>query len=1056
MGCDFSCFPKFLNEEKFFDSSNINSSTSFLQCAISGNMVEVGYRVIRGPDWKWGDQDGGDGHVGTVVEVGHTGNRLLPDKTVMVRWDNGRRTNYRVGLEDAFDLLVFDGAPSGVKHFNKRCDGCGRRGIKGIRWQCTQCDDYDLCTKCYMDNVHNLQHKFRRFLSNNSTGVLIHKRAKSRKSRAYGIFPGAKVVRGCDWIWGNQDGGQGSIGIVTETRGWQNESDASVASVSWHGNRSNVYRVGHRGKMDVKYVSPGKGPLYYKDHLPVAGQDVVNLALVQPPNLCPFNVGDKVIVCLSIDVLRQMQEGHGGWNPKMANLIGIVGVVHRITNTGDVRVQYKLMPTQSSSPQVSSTPSVSSATDSNRWTINPDALTKINEGNQVIVIDDYAKVKQMQSSEHGNWNEKMKECLGQKGVIAEVYADGDVRVEFSSQRQWTFNPACLVFNMTAGRTNSSSVTGELTVSPPVPLNEIVTDKQSTQASLEIVNMALHGNLSVIKKLLHTYANLVNSQCKNGRTALQVAAYKEHTEVVRFLLEKSALISLTDSEGDGALHYAILGGNDECVRLIQAQSTTEDVNLANKKKQTPLHIAVIKDNVEWAKLLLETGCDVNMQDNEGDTAAHCCVRNTDNADMMRLLLSQSNYDVNKQDERGFNILFKATMKNRVRASEVILEKFSELAMNARENGFTALHISVLNKHEAVTSVLAKKCPSLLHKVDESWQTPLYIAASEGSAFIVEILVKEGSRIDLLTTDNKSCVHAALEKYANPDTETEENDIGSSMDTETMVDTSDYTTLMTSLFPTTSDWKEILEVLSRFLTALSEHSVYLAIACFLVKSSMEQNSDDGFLLDAFQLVSHDKSALKALRIYHHRKPVYHQLSKLNMDAQPFLKKCSKHGESILPIAQSNLIDLPHGEGLRNSVEGDEELQKQECMSCGDEKATVVFKPCQHKIVCVECCVRMKKCIKCHEIISEKVDESGRDLSSLISMPSSLPSIQQQVEVIKLQKKVRELQESNQCIICMEQQRDTALKCGHRFCHDCADSLRRHCPICRKPITGTIRLY
>ena len=29
-------------------------------------MEGVGVRVVRGPDWKWGKQDGGEGHVGTV------------------------------------------------------------------------------------------------------------------------------------------------------------------------------------------------------------------------------------------------------------------------------------------------------------------------------------------------------------------------------------------------------------------------------------------------------------------------------------------------------------------------------------------------------------------------------------------------------------------------------------------------------------------------------------------------------------------------------------------------------------------------------------------------------------------------------------------------------------------------------------------------------------------------------------------------------------------------------------------------------------------------------
>ena len=32
--------------------------------------VQTGLHVVRGPDWEWGDQDGGEGHVGTVVEVG--------------------------------------------------------------------------------------------------------------------------------------------------------------------------------------------------------------------------------------------------------------------------------------------------------------------------------------------------------------------------------------------------------------------------------------------------------------------------------------------------------------------------------------------------------------------------------------------------------------------------------------------------------------------------------------------------------------------------------------------------------------------------------------------------------------------------------------------------------------------------------------------------------------------------------------------------------------------------------------------------------------------------
>lgn len=75
--------------------------------------MEVGMRVVRGIDWKWGNQDDGEGHVGTVVEVGRQGSTSTPDKTVVVQWDSGTRTNYRTGYQGAYDLLLYDNAQIG-------------------------------------------------------------------------------------------------------------------------------------------------------------------------------------------------------------------------------------------------------------------------------------------------------------------------------------------------------------------------------------------------------------------------------------------------------------------------------------------------------------------------------------------------------------------------------------------------------------------------------------------------------------------------------------------------------------------------------------------------------------------------------------------------------------------------------------------------------------------------------------------------------------------------------------------------------------------------------
>ncbi|XP_062617094.1 uncharacterized protein LOC134278812 isoform X2 [Saccostrea cucullata] len=64
-----------------------------------GMMVAVGVRARRGKDWEWGSQDGGEGSSGVIFKVEDSG-------IVHVRWDNGKRGNYRFGLFGKYDVEV--------------------------------------------------------------------------------------------------------------------------------------------------------------------------------------------------------------------------------------------------------------------------------------------------------------------------------------------------------------------------------------------------------------------------------------------------------------------------------------------------------------------------------------------------------------------------------------------------------------------------------------------------------------------------------------------------------------------------------------------------------------------------------------------------------------------------------------------------------------------------------------------------------------------------------------------------------------------------------------
>ena len=47
-----------------------------------------------------------------------------------------------------------------------------------------------------------------------------------------------------------------------------------------------------------------------------------------------------------------------------------------------------------------------------------------------------------------------------------------------------------------------------------------------------------------------------------------------------------------------------------------------------------------------------------------------------------------------------------------------------------------------------------------------------------------------------------------------------------------------------------------------------------------------------------------------------------------------------------------------------------QPQECMVCSEAPACVMFQPCQHVIVCVECCVKVKRCLQCQMPVTAKI--------------------------------------------------------------------------------------
>ncbi|XP_038864138.1 E3 ubiquitin-protein ligase MIB2-like isoform X2 [Salvelinus namaycush] len=895
--------------------------------------MEVGMRVVRGLDWKWGNQDDGDGHVGTVVEIGRQGSTTTPDKTVVVQWDSGTRTNYRTGYQGSYDLLLYDNAQIGVRHSNIICDSCKKHGIMGMRWKCKVCFDYDLCTQCYMNNKHDLGHAFERYETAHSQTVCLAPRQNLPRIILKGIFQGVKVVRGPDWDWGNQDGEHAEL---------QRQESAE----------------GHT-----------------------------------------FNQGDKVKCLLEVDILRQMQEGHGGWNPKMAEYTCRIGTVHRITDRGDVRVQYS---------------------NNIRWTFHPGALTKVNTfgvGELVRVLEDIDGVKRLQAG-HGEWTDSMTPALGQVGKVLKVYADGDLRVAFNGQT-WTFNPACLSAQsmevdanlMTAENPN---VSGNTVISVLEKLLSQSTDQDNPS---RLVIEAAHGSANKVRELVQKYPDKVDIK-NQGKTALQVAAHQGHMEVVLALLQANSSIEVKDEDGDTALHYTAFGNQAEIARLLLSKGA--NVNLLNNSMCTALHIAVNKGFTDVVRVLSEHSANINLQDSYGDTPLHDAIAK-DFRNIIEILVVVPNIDFTQQNHRGFNLLHHAALKGNKLATEKILARARQLVDVKKEDGFSALHLASLNNHRDVAEILLKEGRCDVNIRNNRNQTPLQLAVTQGHGDLVQLLVVEGADVNVEDEDGDTAMHVALSRpqLAN----------------------ATLTPATTSTTTTTQERGEgglgssssslYCQLSSSGLMGNTELSVGAAIACFLAQEGANINYANHKGKSPLDLVA-DTAVLQLIKSFSEKQ----RLQRLQaITCGTSLSSTSLRRVHTTPNTMTNLA-MPVLPG------------PSECLICSELALLVLFCPCQHSVACEECAHRMKKCIKCQVTITKKIrqDQTEVDCS---------PDSEQHNLLEQLQSRYRQMEERITCPICIDNHIKLVFQCGHASCIDCSAALKT-CPICRQTIRERIQLF
>ena len=249
-----------------------------------------------------------------------------------------------------------------------------------------------------------------------------------------------------------------------------------------------------------------------------------------------------------------------------------------------------------------------------------------------------------------------------------------------------------------------------------------------------LHMALTGNISLpnVQPLLNHKDIDLSIQNEEGNTPLHEAVTREvPVDVVEALtLHKSCNPSIANNEGMTPLQISVTSCKLDYaeVLLTNGKCSHEDV-MKTTEGTLLLHHAVASNRLKLVVRLMDIQ-DYNMHRTNpaGETALHVACKMTSSNAILEKLVEDSRCDLNAQDQHGNNALHLA-----VYSGTDVAEKVQCILQSERCNpnitnseGYTPLHVAVLRKEVQSAEMLLKHLKCNPNIQDLRGNTPLHMA------------------------------------------------------------------------------------------------------------------------------------------------------------------------------------------------------------------------------------------------------------------------------------------------------------------------------------------
>ncbi|CAG2214126.1 unnamed protein product [Mytilus edulis] len=197
------------------------------------------------------------------------------------------------------------------------------------------------------------------------------------------------------------------------------------------------------------------------------------------------------------------------------------------------------------------------------------------------------------------------------------------------------------------------------------LEDFKVDEMEKSDRTALFLAAEEGHIESVMRLIDMRCD-VTIRDKEGETAVHVAARKGHHHVVKRLLMIGALVDDRDVDGRTALHVAADNGHADVVDVLlefNAGADTEtieirhiieiliqancDINIANNRQQTAIHVAVENGFQESVEVLLAGGANLSRREKLGKTPLQLASRGSFVAIVDMIIKAERYYAVTRE-------------------------------------------------------------------------------------------------------------------------------------------------------------------------------------------------------------------------------------------------------------------------------------------------------------------------------------------------------------------------------------------------------------------------